>query len=212
MPRRTKIVATLGPATDGADVLDRIIKAGVDVVRLNLSHDSPECHWERARLVRERATVAGREIAVLVDLQGPKIRIGAFRDGRAELKVGEGFMIDADCGLHDGDGERVGTTYSCLAGDLSVGDILLLDDGAIELLVEYVQAGCVRCKVVVGGTLSSKDIHEVNKEVIDEFLRRGTVREGDLVIITKGDRNGVEVQTKIMKIMRVGEHALLTND
>jgi pyruvate kinase len=161
MPRRTKIVATLGPATDSISVLDRLVTAGVDVVRLNLSHDSHDRQRERVRLIRERAAIAGREIAVLLDLQGPKIRVGAFRDGRVELKVGDGFAIDASCGLDDGDAERVGTTYPSLAGDLSQGDILVLDDGAIELLVERVAAGCAQCQVVVGGILSnSKGINK----------------------------------------------------
>jgi pyruvate kinase len=90
-----------------------------------------------------------------VDLQGPKIRIGSFRGGPIELRTGDGFAIDANCGLYDGDGQRVGTTYRDLADDLSYGDILLLDDGAIELLVDRVEAGCVQCRVVTGGVLSN---------------------------------------------------------
>lgn len=155
MPRRTKIVATLGPATDGTLVTDQLIAAGVDVVRLNLSHDSQAMHRRRLQLIRDRAALAGREIAVLIDLQGPKIRIGTFRNGPVKLKTGDLFMIDANCGLEDGDQQRVGTTYAGLADDLSQSDSLLLDDGAIELLVMRVESGCVHCKVVVGGTLSN---------------------------------------------------------
>lgn len=155
MPRRTKIVATLGPATDAVEVTDQIIAAGVDVVRLNLSHDSRDRHRARAWLIRERAALAGREIALLMDLQGPKIRIGAFREDRALLGVGDAFDIDANCGLDDGDRQRVGTTYAGLADDLSPGDTLMLDDGAIELMVGRVEAGRVHCKVVVGGILSN---------------------------------------------------------
>ncbi|MCG6861660.1 MAG: pyruvate kinase [Chromatiaceae bacterium] len=154
MPRRTKIVATLGPATDG-EVLERLIAAGVDVVRLNLSHDSHDRHRKRVQRVRELAAADGREVGVLVDLQGPKIRIGGFRNGPVTLGVGDHFAIDADCRLDDGDWRRVGSTYEDLAGDLSQGNTLLLDDGAIELLVETVEARCVQCRVVVGGTLSS---------------------------------------------------------
>jgi pyruvate kinase len=154
MPRRTKIVATLGPATDG-DVMPRLVAAGVDVVRLNLSHDSHDRHRERAQRIRELCTADGPEVGVLVDLQGPKIRIGRFRDGPIELVVGDRFTIDADCGLEDGGWERVGTTYPGLAGDLGVGDTLLLDDGAIELLVDGIEGASVHCSVVVGGTLSS---------------------------------------------------------
>lgn len=152
--RRTKIVATLGPATDG-EVTARLLAAGTDVVRLNLSHDSHERHRERAHRVRELADAAGREVGVLVDLQGPKIRIGRFRDGPIELQVGEPFLIDGGLDLEDGDRHRVGTTYPGLAGDLGHGDILLLDDGAIELLVEAVEDKRIACRVVVGGTLSN---------------------------------------------------------
>jgi pyruvate kinase len=161
MPRRTKIVATLGPATDGG-VMFRLVEAGVDVVRLNLSHDSIDRHRERALRIRELAEAAGREVGVLVDLQGPKIRIGGFRDGPIELTPGEGFAIDVDCELDGGERRRVGTTYAGLAGDLSRGDTLLLDDGAIELLVDGVEAGCIQCQVVVGGTLS--DNKGINKK------------------------------------------------
>lgn len=155
MPRRTKIVATLGPSTDAVQVLDELIAAGVDVVRLNLSHDSHERHRERAALVRARSEAAGCSIGLLVDLQGPKIRVGGFREGKVGLTAGDRFAIDTDCGLDDGDRHRVGTTYAGLADDLSRGDALLLDDGAIELLVEDIDGGRVNCGVVVGGILSN---------------------------------------------------------
>ncbi len=155
MPRRTKIVATLGPATDPVPVMDEIIAAGVDVVRLNLSHDTHDRHRERAERIRERAAAAGREIAVLMDLQGPKIRIGKFAEGPILLVRGEGFAIDADCPLDAGDRNRVGTTYPELVEDVRHGDTLLLDDGAIELWVETVNGGRIDCKVVVGGALSN---------------------------------------------------------
>ncbi|WP_295388297.1 pyruvate kinase [uncultured Thiodictyon sp.] len=155
MTRRTKIVATLGPATDSPAVMDAIIAAGVDVVRLNLSHDTHERHRERVRLVRERALTTGQELAILIDLQGPKIRIGRFHDGAVELANGAAFAIDSDCLLADGDGTQVGTTYPELAQDVRPGDVLLLDDGAIELLVESVTGGRIACTVVSGGTLSN---------------------------------------------------------
>ncbi|NEV62289.1 pyruvate kinase [Thiorhodococcus minor] len=155
MPRRTKIVATLGPATDPISVMDEMIAAGVDVVRLNLSHDSHDRHRERAERIRERAVAAGQEVAVLMDLQGPKIRIGKFAQGQVELAHGESFAIDANCGPDEGDQTRVGTTYARLANDVRHGDTLLLDDGAIELWVDTVANGRIDCKVVVGGTLSN---------------------------------------------------------
>jgi pyruvate kinase len=155
MPRRTKIVATLGPATDPVEVMDDIIAAGVDVVRLNLSHDTHARHRERAQRIRERAAAAGREIAILMDLQGPKIRIGRFAAGPIQLERGDTFAIDADCALDAGDRERVGTTYANLVEDVSSGDTLLLDDGAIELCVDQVDGGRIKCQVVVGGRLSN---------------------------------------------------------
>lgn len=155
MPRRTKIVATLGPATDPVSVTDDIIAAGVDVVRLNLSHDTHDRHRERAERLRDRALAAGHEVAVLMDLQGPKIRIGKFADGKVSLTRGDAFAIDAACGLEDGDQTRVGTTYARLANDVRHGDTLLLDDGAIELWVDGVSGGRIDCKVVIGGTLSN---------------------------------------------------------
>ncbi len=108
MPRRTKIVATLGPATDDGEVLKDLIDAGVDVVRLNLSHGVADDHLRRARLVREYAASRGHEVGVLADLQGPKIRIGHFRDGAVELPDGSHFILDADCPAAAGTARRVG--------------------------------------------------------------------------------------------------------
>ncbi len=153
MLRRTKIVATLGPATDEPKVLDKLIEAGVDVVRLNFSHDRAEVHMKRAEAVRLRAEAHGRQVGVLVDLQGPKIRIGQFRQGSIVLQEGERFVIDADYPLDAGTRERVGTTYKRLPQDVSRGATLLLDDGRIALWVEDVQGPEVICRVVVGGEL-----------------------------------------------------------
>jgi len=162
MPRRTKIVATLGPATDDPSVLDELVAAGVDVVRLNLSHDTHARHRERAERIRDRAWAAGRQVGVLADLQGPKIRIGRFIDGAVELRPGEAFCVDSAYPLERGDRSCVGTTYPDLAKDVARGDTLLLDDGAIELWVEEVSGSRVRCKVVVGGPLS--DNKGINKK------------------------------------------------
>ncbi len=163
MPRRTKIVATLGPATDDTQVMDGMIAAGVDVVRLNLSHDTHERHRERIQRIRARAAAAGnnRQVALLMDLQGPKIRIGRFVAGPIVLAVGDPFAIDAACPLGGGDQTRVGTTYPQLASDVRAGDTLLLDDGAFELTVDSVAGGRIDCRVVTGGKLSnSKGINK----------------------------------------------------
>jgi pyruvate kinase len=154
MLRRTKIVATLGPATDDPKVLDELIAAGVDVVRINLSHGDHATHAERAENLRNRARASGRQVGVLVDLQGPKIRIGRFADGAVRLTTGEIFILDTAWDINAGNRERVGVTYTTLADDVARGDTLLLNDGAIELWVEKVDGSQVIGKVVVGGMLS----------------------------------------------------------
>lgn len=155
MLRRTKIVATIGPATEDPKVIDKLIEAGVDVVRLNFSHDKHEVHMRRAETVRERAKAHGREIGVVVDLQGPKIRIGKFKNNRITLAEGETFILDVDHPLEDGNQERVGVTYKNLPQDVARGVTLLLDDGRIVLWVDKVAGSAVNCRVVVGGELSN---------------------------------------------------------
>ncbi len=155
MPRRTKIVATLGPSTDDDAVLDAMLAAGLDVVRLNLSHDTHDRHRARAEQVRRRAPAFGREVGILIDLQGPKIRIGRFRDGPITLAPGDTFTIDVLCPQDAGDQTRVGTTYPELIKDVTPGDTLLLDDGAVELMVDSVSLTEIRCQVVNGTKLSN---------------------------------------------------------
>ncbi len=155
MLRRTKIVATLGPATDDPKVLDKLIEAGVDVVRLNFSHDPHDIQKKRAESARERAQAHGRHIGVMVDLQGPKIRVGKFKDGPVLLQEGDRFVIDANHPLDAGNKGCVGTTYTQLPQDVVRGATLLLDDGKLSLWVEQVEGAQVICRVVVGGELSS---------------------------------------------------------
>ncbi|MCA1926086.1 MAG: pyruvate kinase, partial [Thiobacillus sp.] len=153
MTRRTKIVATLGPASSDAKTLDRLMEAGMDVVRLNFSHGTAQDHIDRAELVRSLARARGRAIGVLVDLQGPKIRIGKFKDGKIQLAKGDRFILDAACTL--GDQTRVGLDYKELPNDVARGVTLLLDDGRIEFWVEEVRGTEIHCTVVQGGTLSN---------------------------------------------------------
>ena len=153
MPRRTKIVATLGPASSDAKTLARMIAAGLDVVRMNFSHGTADEHRKRVELVRSLAQKAGRAIGVLVDLQGPKIRIGRFKDGKIMLKAGERFVLDADCTL--GDQHIVGLDYKKLPNDVRTGDTLLLDDGRIVLGVSSVRGERILCVVEQGGPLSN---------------------------------------------------------
>ena len=155
MERRTKIVATLGPATDDPKAMDNLIQAGVDVVRLNFSHGEAEQHIARAENVRNRSRAHGRQVGVLADLQGPKIRIDRFKDGAVVLEEGAQFILDGDWPAQDGNQERVGLTYKALPNDVKRADMLLLDDGRIELWVEEVRGNEIVCKVKVGGKLSN---------------------------------------------------------
>ncbi|MES2998967.1 MAG: pyruvate kinase [Pseudomonadota bacterium] len=153
--KRTKIVATLGPATDKKGVLSAMIAAGLDVVRLNFSHGKAEDHIRRANVVRECAKEAGREIAIMADLQGPKIRIARFKLDKVFLKEGRQFVLDADLPKDRGDENSVGIDYKGLPKDVRSGDLLLLDDGRLVLKVIKVQKNKIICKVVVGGELSN---------------------------------------------------------
>jgi len=153
MLRSTKIVATLGPASSDPATLERMVRAGVDVVRLNFSHGSAEDHVARAQLVKDISRKAQRTVAIMCDLQGPKIRVGKFKDGQVTLEKGARFVLDAKCTL--GDDARVGLDYKELPRDVDEGDVLLLDDGRIVLEVTDVHAQEVRCIVRQGGVLSN---------------------------------------------------------
>jgi len=153
MPRSTKIVATLGPASNDYETLERMFLAGVDVVRMNFSHGTASDHERRAEMVRETCRKTGRTVGIMGDLQGPKIRVGKFKDGKVTLKPGDAFVLDAECEL--GDDERVGLDYKDLPRDVRPGDVLLLDDGKIVFEVEKVVGGEVHCRVRHGGVLSN---------------------------------------------------------
>ncbi|MDX1454218.1 MAG: pyruvate kinase [Gammaproteobacteria bacterium] len=155
MARRTKIIATLGPATDAPGVLEKLIEAGVDVCRLNLSHGSPDDHRGRMNRVREASKTTGKAVGVFADLQGPKIRIGKFAAGFTELVDGASFVLDAELDETAGTDTAVGITYKELPDDVAPGDRLLLDDGLIVLEVEKVSGRQVHCTVEVGGRLSN---------------------------------------------------------
>jgi pyruvate kinase len=153
--RRTKIVATLGPATDRPGVLERMVRAGMDVVRVNFSHGEAADHVRRVEAVRRYAREQGREVGVLADLQGPKIRTDRFESGRVTLDEGARFVLDAAHPANAGSKERVGLTYKGLVNDVVKGDTLLLDDGKIVLEVEEVTGSEIVCRVVTGGELSN---------------------------------------------------------
>ncbi len=154
--RRTKIIATLGPATDKRESLHALIKAGADMLRLNMSHGPTEMHVQRAQMAREVAAELGREVAILFDLQGPKIRVEKFVDGSVQLAPGDAFTLDAGDFETPGDQTRVGVSYTGLPGDVSVGNLLLLDDGLISMRVQSIDGQQIHCVVENGGKLSNR--------------------------------------------------------
>ncbi len=154
MLRRTKIVATLGPATDDPEVLREMIRAGLNVARINFSHGTTEDHRRRSQLLREAARASGREIGIMGDLQGPKIRIRRFREGRVELEEGADFFLDSQLPGDAGDEHGVSVAYDELHEDVAAGDVLLLDDGQITLDVRAVEGTRIHTTVRFGGELS----------------------------------------------------------
>lgn len=153
--KRTKIVATMGPASESVEMIDQMIEAGVDVVRLNFSHGSPEDHINRANLIRERAKHHNTTVGILGDLQGPKIRTARFKNDKVWLDKKQQFILDVDLGKDDGDENAVGVTLKTLHQDVASGDTLLLDDGRVVLEVEKVEGKKIITKVIVGGYLSN---------------------------------------------------------
>src|SRR5688572_11962247 len=153
MLRSTKIVATLGPASSEPAILERMVRAGVDVVRLNFSHGTADDHLRRAALVKEIAAKAGRTVAIMCDLQGPKIRVGKFKEGMVTLEKGRRFILDATADM--GDQDRAGLDYKELPRDVEPGALLLLDDGKIVLEVAEVRGEQVHTLVRHGGVLSN---------------------------------------------------------
>ncbi len=177
--RRTKIVATLGPATSTFESIEAIVRAGVNVVRLNFSHGSAEEHQARAEMVRKAAREANRSVAILADLQGPKIRTERFKEGKIELKVGDKFILDAGLAADAGDQHQVGITYKNLPNDVNVSDELWLDDGRLVLRVTGIDEQKIYTEAVNscelsnnkginrrGGGLSAEALTEKDKQDI----------------------------------------------
>jgi pyruvate kinase len=179
--RRTKILATLGPASDAPGVLDALLRAGVDCVRLNFSHGDPASQFARATAVREAAKRVGREVGILVDLPGPKIRIERFAEGRVELKLGERFDLVASADAPLGSVHEVGVSYLGLPGDVRGGDTLLLDDGMVQLQVERVEGERIICSVLNDGVLS--DRKGLNKQGGGLSLGALTERDKELIVV-----------------------------
>ena len=153
-PRRTKIIATLGPATDDEATIRALIRAGVDALRLNFSHGNSEDHVERARRAREISGELRYHVGIIGDLQGPKIRIARFVEGSVELEQGRTFALVPGLGPDEGTSECVGLTYPELYKDVKSGDVLLLDDGRIELEVVSSNAEAVVTRILHGGVVA----------------------------------------------------------
>ena len=154
LSRATKIVATLGPASSSAEQIRALVEAGVDVFRLNFSHGTADEHRARAASVRQAAADCGRDIAILADLQGPKIRVGKFKNGKETLQSGQAFRLMVHC--PEGDATQVGLDYPELVNDVKAGDTLLLNDGLISMRVESVHSEAIHCVVIEGGVLSDR--------------------------------------------------------
>ncbi len=179
--RRTKILATLGPATDAPGVLDALLAAGVDCVRLNFSHGDPASQIARANAAREAAQRVGREVGILADLPGPKIRIERFAEGRVELKAGDRFDLLARADAPLGSVHEVGVSYLGLPGDVRSGDTLLLDDGMVQLQVTAVEGERIVCRVLNDGVLS--DRKGLNKQGGGLSLGALTERDKELIVV-----------------------------
>jgi pyruvate kinase len=186
--RRTKILATLGPATDAPGVLDALLLAGVDVVRLNFSHGDPSSQVARANAVREAAQRVGREVGILADLPGPKIRIERFAEGKVQLKAGDRFDLVASTDAPPGTVHEVGVSYLGLPGDVLPGDTLLLDDGLLALRVEKVDGQRIINTVLNDGALS--DRKGLNKQ--GGGLSLGALTERDKELIGVAAQIGVD--------------------
>ena len=215
--RATKIVATIGPASNTPDILKRMIEAGVDVVRLNFSHGTAEDHVARAQMVRDAAAACGREIAIMADLQGPKIRVGKFKDGKIHLEPGAKFVLDAECKL--GDQHVVGLDYKNLPNDVHPGDTLLLDDGRVVLGVTNVRGPKITTVVEQGGPLSNnKGINRKGGGLTAPALTEKDKQDIKLAAELKADflavsfpRSGDDVRWARDLFTKAGGHGLIVS-
>ena len=213
--RKTKIVATLGPASTDEAVIESLVEAGVDVVRLNFSHGSAAEHIARSELVRDICRRSGHPVGILCDLQGPKIRIGKFEHGRIQLKVGDKFILDVACKL--GNQERVGLDYKTLPSEVEPGAVLLLDDGRIVLYVNAVHGGEVHCTVMTGGPLSNnKGINRQGGGLSapaltlkdQEDIRTAVALEADYIAVSL-PRCGADIEAARTLVRDAGGHAAI---
>ena len=182
--RRTRIVATLGPATDPPEILEALLRAGVDVVRLNFSHGDPSAQVARGEAVRAMALKIGREIGILADLPGPKIRVETFAEGKVALKAGNRFDLVASLDVPPGDETQVGVSYLELPGDVVPGDVLLLDDGVVQLEVTAVEGERIVTTVLNDCFLSNRK--GLNKQGGGLSLGAITEKDRELIVVAAG--------------------------
>ncbi len=217
MLRRTKIVATLGPASDDTETLCKMIDAGLDVARLNFSHGDAAEHRRRAEIFRSAAVSCGREVGIMGDLQGPKIRIRCFQDHSVALKDGDNFFLDSSLGKNEGTLAGVGVALDSLHEDVSVGDILLLNDGLITLAVEGIDGTRIQTTVVNGGVLS--DFKGINlkggglsaaalTDIDKENIKLAAELELDFLAVSFV-RNGEDVNEARRLLRAAGGHGLI---
>ncbi|HEY8083980.1 MAG TPA: pyruvate kinase [Methylophilaceae bacterium] len=211
--RKTKIVATIGPASSSREVLERMIAAGVDVVRLNFSHGKAEDHIQSANLVRDIAAELRRPIGVLCDMQGPKIRIGKFENGKITLNAGDKFILDANCKL--GNQERVGLDYRMLTDDVEAGAVLVLDDGRMVMTVDDVRGDEIFCTVNQTGVLSNnKGINRQGgglsaaalTEKDREDIKTAAAMEADYLAVSF-PRNAADIELARRLVRKAGGYA-----
>ena len=211
--RKTKIVATLGPASKSPEMLQSLMEAGVDVMRLNFSHGTAQEHIDCAKKLRELSTACRHTVGILCDLQGPKIRIGKFKSGKIELKTGDLFVLDADCSL--GTQYHVGLDYKTLPKEVNDGAILVLDDGRITMQVDRVNGNKIHCVVLAGGILSdNKGINRQGGGLAAEALTDKD-REDIKTAVTLGadyvaisfPRSGADVELARKLVIEAGGHA-----
>jgi len=215
MLRRTKIVATLGPACDRSHELEQAIVNGLDLARINFSHGERGDHEARVRALREFAERHNRHVGVLADLQGPKIRIERFRDGPVVLADGAEFTLDTNLEADAGDDKQVGVTYKGLARDVSEGDILLLDDGNLTMEVRSVRDGRVACRVLNGGVLSdSKGLNRQGGGISAEALTEKDMEDIRFAVELQADfiavsfvRDAAEIQRARRLVEEAGGQA-----
>ncbi len=215
MQRRTKIVATLGPSSTDEQTLEKMVAAGMDVVRMNFSHGTARDHIERAERVRKIADKQGRSIGIMADLQGPKIRIGKFEQGKVSLERGDDFILDAECEL--GNQSQVGLDYKDLPRDVISGDVLLLDDGRIVLDVLSIDGLKIHCRVKHGGVLSNnKGINRLGgglsapaltSKDMEDIVTAATLKADYLAV--SFPRTGDDIRLARDLLRKAGGHGLL---